>query len=174
MISWQLLNRWHVAVVQNARHGDIVIKKTMNINTKYTFGKVLGRGQFGVTHLAVHRKTGNEYAVKSIPKRKLKKQHDIDSLKREVTIMHLLSGHPNIVDFKKVYEDKENVHIVMELCSGGELFDHIVAQGMYCGCVGMFAMGVPSVEDLAVPCAYLAKQLVLQVESKFLLSFSDS
>ena len=30
-----------------------------------------------------------------------------------------------------VFEDKRNVHIVMELCTGGELFDRIVARGHY-------------------------------------------
>lgn len=115
---------------QNEDDG-VVVKKTLDITTKYTLGKVLGRGQFGVTHLAVHKRTGEQYAVKTIAKKKLKTQRDVDSLKREVTIMHLLSGHPYIVDVKKVYEDDDNVHIVMELCTGGELFDHIVEKGNY-------------------------------------------
>lgn len=42
-----------------------------------------------------------------------------------------LSGQPNIVEFMGAYEDKENVHLVMELCSGGELFDRIIAKGSY-------------------------------------------
>jgi calcium-dependent protein kinase len=29
------------------------------------------------------------------------------------------------------YEDKNNVHVVMELCAGGELFDRIIAKGHY-------------------------------------------
>ena len=75
-----------------------------NISTKYQIGKTLGRGQFGVTKLAVHRSSKKEFAVKSIPKKRLVSQRDIESLKREVTIMHLLAGHPNIIDVKKVYE----------------------------------------------------------------------
>ncbi|CAD7703849.1 unnamed protein product [Ostreobium quekettii] len=110
---------------------DVVVRKTSNINAKYQIGKTLGRGQFGVTRLAIHRRSGREFAVKSIPKKRLVSQHDVESLKREVTIMHLLAGHPNIIDVKKVYEDQENVHIVMELCTGGELFDHIVNTGNY-------------------------------------------
>lgn len=45
--------------------------------------------------------------------------------------MHHLSGHPNVVKLVNVFEDKRNVHIVMELCSGGELFDRIVKRGHY-------------------------------------------
>ena len=37
----------------------------------YSLGKVLGRGQFGTTRLAVEKATGAEYACKSISKRKL-------------------------------------------------------------------------------------------------------
>ena len=45
--------------------------------------------------------------------------------------MYHLSGLPNIVDLRGAYEDKHNVHLVMELCVGGELFDRIIATGHY-------------------------------------------
>ncbi|KAH9803688.1 calcium-dependent protein kinase 9 [Citrus sinensis] len=45
--------------------------------------------------------------------------------------MRHLSGQPNIVQFKGAYEDMHYVHIVMELCAGGELFDRIIARGHY-------------------------------------------
>ena len=43
--------------------------------------------------------------------------------------MHHLAGSPAIVTLKGAYEDKHSVHLIMELCSGGELFDRIVAKG---------------------------------------------
>lgn len=52
-------------------------------------------------------------------------------MKREIEIMHHLKGHPNITYLKGAYEDRQAVHIVMDLCSGGELFDRIVAKGHY-------------------------------------------
>lgn len=45
--------------------------------------------------------------------------------------MHHLTGQPNIVELKGAYEDKHSVHLVMELCAGGELFDRIIAKGHY-------------------------------------------
>lgn len=45
--------------------------------------------------------------------------------------MRHLPAHPNIVRYKDVFEDKEAVYLVMELCQGGELFDRIVARGHY-------------------------------------------
>ena len=56
---------------------------------------------------------------------------DIEDVRREVAIMSTLPEHPNIVKLKATYEDYENVHLVMELCEGGELFDRIVARGHY-------------------------------------------
>lgn len=52
-------------------------------------------------------------------------------MRREVQILHHLGGHPNITQLKGAFEDRHNVHLVMELCSGGELFDRIVARGFY-------------------------------------------
>ncbi|CAA6667322.1 unnamed protein product [Spirodela intermedia] len=43
--------------------------------------------------------------------------------------MRHLPSHPNIVSLKDTYEDDSAVHLVMELCEGGELFDRIVARG---------------------------------------------
>ncbi|GAY46170.1 hypothetical protein CUMW_094940 [Citrus unshiu] len=45
--------------------------------------------------------------------------------------MHHLAGHKNIVTIKGAYEDSLCVHIVMELCAGGELFDRIIQRGHY-------------------------------------------
>ncbi|KAJ8528975.1 hypothetical protein K7X08_035810 [Anisodus acutangulus] len=45
--------------------------------------------------------------------------------------MHHLIGQPNIVELKGAYEDKHYVHLVMELCAGGELFDRIITKGHY-------------------------------------------
>ena len=52
-------------------------------------------------------------------------------MKREILILQHLSGQPNIVEFKGAYEDRFSVHLVMELCAGGELFDRIIAKGQY-------------------------------------------
>lgn len=112
-------------------HDAILGKAYEDIRSFYTLGKELGRGQFGVTYLCTDTATGHQYACKSISKRKLVSKADREDIKREISIMQHLSGQPNIVEFKGAYEDKSNVHVVMELCAGGELFDRIIAKGHY-------------------------------------------
>ncbi|MED6144630.1 Calcium-dependent protein kinase 15 [Stylosanthes scabra] len=109
----------------------ILEKPFEDIKKHYTLGKELGRGQFGVTYLCTENSTGNTYACKSILKRKLTSKADRDDMRREIQIMQHLSGQPNIVEFKGAFEDRYSVHLVMELCAGGELFDRIIAQGHY-------------------------------------------
>ncbi|KAL6965180.1 Calcium-dependent protein kinase 5 [Sarracenia purpurea var. burkii] len=105
--------------------------KTANIRDLYTLGHKLGQGQFGTTYLCTEISTGTEYACKSISKRKLVSKEDVEDVRREIQIMHHLAGHKNIVTIKGAYEDPLYIHIVMELCSGGELFDRIIQRGHY-------------------------------------------
>ncbi|KAG5242678.1 calcium-dependent protein [Salix suchowensis] len=88
------------------------------IEQRYELGRELGRGEFGITYLCTDKETGENFACKSISKRKLRTDVDIED-------------HPNLVTLKDTYEDANAVHLVMELCEGGELFDRIVARGRY-------------------------------------------
>ncbi|XP_010923438.1 calcium-dependent protein kinase 20 isoform X2 [Elaeis guineensis] len=102
-----------------------------DIGSRYELGAELGRGEFGITYLCTDKDTGEAFACKSISKKKLRTAVDIDDVRREVDIMRFLPSHPNIVSLKDTYEDDNAVHLVMELCEGGELFDRIVARGHY-------------------------------------------
>lgn len=105
--------------------------RTESITEVYSMGRKLGQGQFGTTYLCTHKVTGGRYACKSIPKRKLLCKEDYEDVWREIQIMHHLSGHPHVVRIEGTYEDSSAVHLVMELCEGGELFDRIVQKGHY-------------------------------------------
>ncbi|XP_042507741.1 calcium-dependent protein kinase 29-like [Macadamia integrifolia] len=111
--------------------GNILGKPICDLTSIYDLDKELGRGQFGITYLCTEKATGLKYACKSISKRKLVKSKDIEDVRREILILQHLTGQPNIVEFKGAHEDRQNLHLVMELCSGGELFDRIIAKGSY-------------------------------------------
>ncbi|XP_042504064.1 calcium-dependent protein kinase 20-like [Macadamia integrifolia] len=110
---------------------SVLQRKTENLKEKYTLGRKLGQGQFGTTFYCLEKGTGKEYACKSIAKRKLTTEEDVEDVRREIQIMHHLAGHPNVIQIKGAYEDAVAVHVVMELCAGGELFDRIIQRGHY-------------------------------------------
>jgi calcium-dependent protein kinase len=111
--------------------GPVLGRPMEDVRSIYTIGRELGRGQFGVTSLCTHKATGERLACKTIAKRKLSTKEDVEDVRREVQIMYHLAGQPNVVELKGAYEDKQSVHLVMELCAGGELFDRIIAKGKY-------------------------------------------
>ncbi|KAK4768736.1 hypothetical protein SAY86_026886 [Trapa natans] len=110
---------------------SVLGRKTENIKELYSLGRKLGQGQFGTTFLCLERGTGKEFACKSILKRKLTTEEDVEDVRREIRIMHHLAGHPHIINIVDAFEDAVAVHVVMELCSGGELFDRIIQRGHY-------------------------------------------
>uniref|UniRef100_A0A0E0LHF2 non-specific serine/threonine protein kinase n=1 Tax=Oryza punctata TaxID=4537 RepID=A0A0E0LHF2_ORYPU len=111
---------------------DSVLKRdSERLKDLYTLGKKLGQGQFGTTYQCVEKATGKVFACKSIAKRKLVSEEDVEDVRREIQIMHHLAGHPSVVSIVGAYEDAVAVHLVMELCAGGELFDRIVQRGHY-------------------------------------------
>lgn len=97
----------------------------------YILDKQVGKGAFGVVRLAYHKSTKAKVAVKSISKAKLVCKEDVKDVQAEVAIMNLVAGHQNVVTLKSTHEDKDYVHISMELCEGGELFDSIVEAGNF-------------------------------------------
>lgn len=110
---------------------SVLLRKTGNLKECYNLGPKLGQGQFGTTFLCVEKSTGKEYACKSILKRKLLTEEDVEDVRREIQIMHHLAGSANVISIKEAFEDAVSVHVVMELCAGGELFDRIVERGHY-------------------------------------------
>ncbi|KAH6762113.1 calcium-dependent protein kinase 20 [Perilla frutescens var. hirtella] len=110
---------------------SVLQRKTDNMKEKFTLGRKLGQGQFGTTFLCMEKGTNKEFACKTIAKRKLTTPEDVEDVRREIQIMHHLAGHPNVISIVGAYEDAVAVHVVMELCAGGELFDRIIQRGHY-------------------------------------------
>lgn len=96
----------------------------------YDLKDELGKGAFSVVKLAVNKKTNEKVAVKIIDKTQASAESDAKRLKTEVEILKKVS-HPNIVCLKELYETPQNLYLVMELVTGGELFDKIVEKGQY-------------------------------------------
>ncbi|KXZ50905.1 hypothetical protein GPECTOR_14g152 [Gonium pectorale] len=122
-----------IQVSRNVRPGNWILPTYADTDCwkDYEPGSILGKGTFGTTYAAINKRTQEKVAIKVISKKKLVSAEEIGDVQREVQIMHHLAGHPNVVCLKGVYEDKSNVCLAMEVCSGGELFDAIVKKGHY-------------------------------------------
>lgn len=118
------------------------VEKQPSIEDKYIIKELLGTGAFSEVRLCEHRETGQAFAVKIIDKKALKGKED--SLENEIRVLKRFSAkrqendpdrtwftHPNIVQLFETYEDKSKVYLIMELVTGGELFDRIVEKGSY-------------------------------------------
>lgn len=103
--------------------------QTARFKDRYILGDQLGWGKFGIIRECSDKLTGEVLACKSIAKERLVTEDDVRSVKLEIEIMTKLSGHENVVDLKAVYEEEDHVHLLMELCAGGELFHRIEKQG---------------------------------------------
>ena len=102
------------------RIGDI--RKTYKVSHH-----IIGTGAFGTVRSCVHRSTREKYAVKSISKKGNVKNATL--LKNEIALVQRVN-HRYVVKVVDVIQDLEYIHIVMEECMGGDLFDKIVKYGI--------------------------------------------
>jgi calcium-dependent protein kinase len=95
------------------------------LSSDYQVQEVLGQGGFAVVNKCVHIPTGQARAVKTVHKSGLNAEHTDPKYRlREIRVLRTLD-HPNILRCYELFEDRSRFYIVMELCSGGELFDAI-------------------------------------------------
>ncbi|CAD8205468.1 unnamed protein product [Paramecium pentaurelia] len=112
--------------------GNLIItnKKLGRITKDYTLlNPPLGNGAYGEVRKAIHKSTNLMRAVKIIHKSQTTKQEQ-ERLINEVEILQKLD-HPNIIQIYEFYQDDRFFYIVTELCTGGELFDKIRAEGSF-------------------------------------------
>merc|ERR1719313_1249920 len=91
----------------------------------YILGKTIGEGTFGVVRLGTHILTGEKVAVKVLEKERIREVADVERVARELRILKLMR-HPHIVQLYEIIETPRQLYLIMEFCSGGELFDYIV------------------------------------------------
>ncbi|KAJ6794865.1 calcium and calcium/calmodulin-dependent serine/threonine-protein kinase-like [Iris pallida] len=126
------------------------------LSDDYEVVDVLGKGGFSVVRKGVSKYSGENSKNSCVAIKTLKrfgyapsgfrrgeekpptwKQTSISDalLTNEILVMRRIvedvSPHQNVIHLYDVYEDTNGVHLVLELCSGGELFDRIVAKDRY-------------------------------------------
>ena len=84
----------------------------------------IGEGNFGKVKFCIYKKTGEEFAVKIINKKKIKDKMKNSFFKENEIATKF--NHINVIYVFRIIEDQENFYLVMEYCQRGELFDYIV------------------------------------------------
>ena len=84
----------------------------------------IGEGNFGKVKFCIFKRTGEEYAIKIINKKKIKDKMKNSFFKENEIATKF--NHINVIYVFRIFEDKENFYLVMEYCQKGELFDYIV------------------------------------------------
>ena len=97
----------------------------MNTLKNFEFLSFIGEGAFGVVKLAQDKETKEKVAIKILEKKKILNKEDQIRVKREIEILKK-TNHLNVIKAKKIFNDSENIYIIMEYCEKGELFEHIV------------------------------------------------
>jgi calcium/calmodulin-dependent protein kinase I len=99
------------------------------LSQKYEIKKELGRGAFSIVKLGVNRVTKEKVAIKIIDRSSAGKDYE-KNLRMEMEILQRVH-HPNIIQLHEMIEENNKLYFVMELVTGGELFDRIVEKGSY-------------------------------------------
>uniref|UniRef100_A0A4W5N7S4 Death associated protein kinase 3 n=1 Tax=Hucho hucho TaxID=62062 RepID=A0A4W5N7S4_9TELE len=90
-------------------------------------GPEKGTGQFAIVRKCKDKSSGSEYAAKLIKKRRLSSSRrgvSREEIEREVNILREIQ-HSNIITLHDIFENKTDVILILELVSGGELFDFL-------------------------------------------------
>lgn len=112
---------------QHSQHSNSSKRKVENKIGPWRLGRTLGKGSTGRVRLGKHVKTGMLAAIKIIPKQKGRNSLPY-GIEREIIIMKLIT-HPNIMALYDVWENDNELYLVLEYVQGGELFDFIINNG---------------------------------------------
>ena len=117
-------------------------------------GRTIGTGSFGRVRLAVDGRQ-HAFALKTIKKLDAIR---LDQVQRVLGERHILAslGHPFIIRLIGSYQDRTNLHLLMEFASGGEMFSHLRHAGRFPGETARFFSA-----QITLALEYLHSQLVV-------------
>ena len=98
-----------------------------NLLDIYEVKNKLGSGKFGLVKLGIDKKTGQKVAIKIMKKSNMDSS-DLELVRTEIEILKICQ-HPNIIRLYNVFENVDYMYIIMEYCSGGDLFSYLENRG---------------------------------------------
>lgn len=112
-------NRWMQILKQVIEYAEL--------SEYYQVKDDLGSGKFGQVKLGYHKVNKRHVAIKSFKKKEMT-PIDFGLVKTEIEILKVCQ-HPNIIKLYDMFENQDDIHIVMEYCEGGDLFGYLEQRG---------------------------------------------
>lgn len=95
------------------------------VTAKYDIKALIGRGSFSRVVRVEHKITKQPYAIKMVDRVQGK-----EVFESELMVLRRVR-HKYIIQLIELFESQDKVYMVMELATGGELFDRIIAKGSF-------------------------------------------
>ena len=115
----------HLELVEYDKEG----KKYAQFLCKYDFQKLIGEGSFSKVHRVKNKQTNELYALKIISKNTLCGT-EIPNYDKELKILSRVK-HQSIVTLYEVFHTRSKVYLVLELATGGDLYDRLSSKGHF-------------------------------------------
>ncbi|CAI5532273.1 unnamed protein product [Closterium sp. Naga37s-1] len=124
---------WQVMSSGSMRWRDFILRMPYDDVKKFysVSATKIGSGRYGVIRTCLSRKTRVVLACKTIRKDQVKCMEDAEDVRTEVIILGMLRNHPGIISLHDAFEDAKYVHLIMEMCRGGDLFDRVKLRGQF-------------------------------------------
>jgi len=122
------ISSWSSFIGKLNPFSDTITGKREDLSKRYQVLNEIGAGRYGTVRRArLRADPEKKFAVKSVPKELVE---DMNELRNEIEILRKMD-HPHVLGLVEALEDDKEIHIVSNLCKGGELFDRIVTNGTF-------------------------------------------
>ncbi|KAK5097983.1 Serine/threonine-protein kinase [Lithohypha guttulata] len=120
--------------------GEILIKMQFSTGDKKQFGpndfqilKLVGKGTFGQVYQVRKKDTGRIYAMKVLSKKVIIQKKEVAHTlgERNILVRTATTDSPFIVGLKFSFQTPQDLYLVTDFMSGGELFWHLQKEGRF-------------------------------------------
>lgn len=144
-------------------------KKVRSIKTNFRFEKRICNRNGSFIHIAAIKDSGASCVIKTFKNKKSREARNEVAICSQVTSLH----HPYLLGALGIYETPKELHLVMEYCKGGMLFDQIASRKHYCEddaarVIRMIALGLQALHCAGIAHRDLKPENIMLVDGSAL------
>jgi len=110
--------------------GIVQMKRGLSVND-FDFLRMIGKGTFGRVFQVRKKDTKRIYAMKVLSKREIVAKKEIAHTIGERKILQRSSDSPFLLGLKFSFQTEQDLYLIMDYKSGGELFHHLQKEGRF-------------------------------------------